>query len=99
MLAATQDNQATSVVRSYLNALARGDRTTAASYLAHGAPSEAFLDSSSRIESIRSAPTGPQEYKVTADVQTRSGEYYVTFTLEPGPSGLQITDHYSIKTQ
>lgn len=93
------DDRATSVVRSYLQALSRGDRPGAAAYLAHGTPSETFMGSGSHIESIRSASVGPQAYKVTADVQTASGEYYVTFTLERGPAGLQITDHYAIKTQ
>lgn len=53
----------------------------------------------SRIESLRSASVGSKQYQVTADVQTATGEYYVTFTLEQGPIGLQITDHYSIKPQ
>lgn len=57
------------------------------------------MNSGAQIESIRSASVGPQQYQVTADVQTTSGEYYVTFTVESGPSGLQITDHYSIKPQ
>jgi len=38
-----------------------------------------------------------QQYKVTADVQATSGEYYVTFTVEETPGGLQITDHYAIQ--
>lgn len=97
--AATGDQRATTVVRSYLEALARGDRTAAASYLAHGLPSETFMNSDSHIESIRSASVGPQEYRVTADVQTVNGEYYVTFTVESGPAGLEITDHYSIRPQ
>lgn len=57
------------------------------------------MSSGAQIESIRSASVGPQQYQVTADVQTTNGEYYVTFTVEAGPSGLQITDHYSIKPQ
>ncbi len=57
------------------------------------------MSSGSHIASIRSANVGPDTYKVTADVETTSGEYYVTFTLEPGPTGLQITEHYAIKTQ
>jgi len=57
------------------------------------------MSSGSHISSIRSASVGPDTYKVTADVETASGEYYVTFTLEPGPAGLEITDHYAIKTQ
>jgi hypothetical protein len=85
-------------VRSYLGALARGDRATATSYLAHGVPNEGFMNAGSHIEAIRSASSGTQ-YTVTADVQTSTGEYYITFTLAPGPGGLQITDHYSIKPQ
>jgi hypothetical protein len=90
---------AAAIVRSYLGAIARGDRATATSYLAHGLPSETFVDASSRIESVRSSRLSKQQYKVTADVQTSTGEYFITFTVEPGPGGLQITDHYSIKTQ
>jgi hypothetical protein len=96
---ATVDDPASSVVRSYLQALARGDRLTATSYLARGLPSETFMNPAAHIESIRSSALGPQQYRVTADVQTSTGEYYVTFTVEPGPSGLQITDHYAIKPQ
>jgi len=90
-------DRATALVRAYLESLARGDRATAASYLARGSPSETFMNSGAQIESIRSASVGPQQYQVTADVQATSGEYYVTFTVESGPAGLQITDHYSIK--
>lgn len=97
--AASGGDQAGAVVRSYLGALSRGDRSAATAYLAHGAPNENFMDSSAHIESIRSASNGDRSYTVTADVQTSSGEYYITFTLAPGPGGLQITDHYSIKPQ
>jgi len=97
--AVTSDDRASAIVRAYLNALARGDRSTAAGYLARGTPSEVFMNTGARIESIRSANVGSEQYKVTADVQTGNGEYYVTFTVEPGPAGLQITDHYAIKTQ
>jgi hypothetical protein len=93
---ASSSDQAATVVRSYLGALARGDRATATTYLAHGLPSENFMDAGARILSVRSEPAGNQ-YKVSADVQTSSGEYYVTFTLAQGTGGLQITDHYAIK--
>lgn len=86
-------------MRSYLGALARGDRATATTYLQRGLPGEAFMDSNARVVSVRSSATGSQTYKVTADVQTSSGEYYITFTVEPGAGGLQIVDHYAIKTQ
>jgi hypothetical protein len=99
VVAETGSDRAAGVVRSYLGALARGDRVAATAYLAHGAPSENFMDSSARVESIRSANNGDQSYTVTADVQSSSGEYYITFTVQPGPGGLQITDHYSIKPQ
>jgi len=55
------------------------------------------MNSGARIASIRTAAGGAQQYTVTADVQTSSGEYYTTFTVEQGPIGLQITDHYTIK--
>jgi hypothetical protein len=90
---------AAAVVRSYLQALAQGDRATAISYLAHGTPSETFMDPNARIESVRSTNVGLSQYHVTADVLTASGEYYVTCIVEQGPSGLQITDHYWIKPQ
>jgi hypothetical protein len=83
-------------VRSYLGALARGDRATATSYLASGLPGETFMNPDSRIVALHSVQTGTQ-YRVTADVRSSTGEYYVTFTLEPGAGGLQITDHYSIR--
>ena len=92
-------DQAASVVRSYLGALARGDKSTATSYLMHGLPNEPFMDSSARILSIDSKSTAAQQYKVTADVATSSGEYYITFTVEPGAGGLQIGDHFAIKVQ
>lgn len=91
-------DQAATIVRSYLGALARGDRATATSYLAHGLPSEGFMDANSRILSVRPESTA-SPYKVSADVQTSTGEYYITFTLQEGTGGLQITDHYAIKPQ
>jgi hypothetical protein len=97
--AAAGTDRAADVVRSYLGALARGDRATATSYLARGLPGEVFMDSGARIVSVRSSAVAASEYKVSADVQTGSGEYAVTFTLEPGSGGLQITDHYAIKVR
>lgn len=95
----SSDDRAGAIVRSYLEALAHGDRSGASSYLASGTPNETFMTPDSHIESIRSSSVGPQQYRVTADVQTASGEYYVTFTVEQSPGGLSITDHFSIKTQ
>jgi hypothetical protein len=80
-----------------LGALARGDRATATTYLASGLPGEVFMDSSARIVSLHASPAGTQ-YRVTAEIATSTGAYYATFTLESGTGGLQIVDHYSIKT-
>jgi hypothetical protein len=90
-------DQAAGIVRSYLGALARGDRATATTYLASGLPGEVFMDSSARIVSLHASPAGTQ-YRVTAEIATSTGAYYATFTLESGTGGLQIVDHYSIKT-
>ncbi len=85
-------------MRAYLAALARGDRATATAYLLRGLPTETFMNATSRVASVRAHSTGNGAYKATADVMTSSGEYFITFTLMPGPGGLQIADHYSIKT-
>ncbi len=90
-------NEAAGIVRSYLGALARGDRATATSYLASGLPGETFMSPESRVVSVHSVQTTRSQYRVTADVRASTGEYYVTFTLEPGSGGLQIVDHYSIR--
>jgi cytoskeletal protein RodZ len=88
-----------SLVRSYLEALAHGDRATASAYLAGGSASETFMTGEAQIESIRSTPGSNSGYQVTADVKSGGAEYNGTFTVVPGPSGLQITDHYWIKPQ
>jgi len=85
-------------VRAYLTDLSRGNTSGASGYLSTGSPSEPFMDSSAKIQSIHADATGRGTYKVGADVQTATGEYYITFTLAPGPGGLQIQDHFAIKT-
>jgi hypothetical protein len=82
-----------------LLALARGDRATAATYLASGLPNETFMANDAHIQSIHSMAIGEEEYRVTADVETSGGEFYTTFTVEASGGGLQITDHYTTKPQ
>jgi len=77
--------------------LAHGDRSSASTYLAGGSPSETFMNGEAQIESVRAAPGSNSGYQVTADVKSGGVEYYGTFTVVPGPSGLQITDHYWIR--
>jgi hypothetical protein len=96
---ASAGEPAVSLVRSYLEALARGDRATASAYLAGGSASETFMSGQAQIESIRSTPGSNSGYQVTADVKSGGVEYYGTFTVVPGPSGLHIVDHYWIKPQ
>jgi hypothetical protein len=85
-------------VREYLGALGRGDRASAQALLAKGSPGETFVDANAHVESVRSESTGSGTYKVYADVHSTAGEYYITFSLQPGAGGLQIFDHYAIKT-
>jgi hypothetical protein len=85
-------------VRAYLSALARGDRSAAATYLTTGSPNENFMDATAHVQSVRAESTGSGSYKASAEVQTSTGEYYITFTLAPGPGGLQINNHFAIKT-
>jgi hypothetical protein len=94
---ASAGEPAVSLVRSYLEALAHGDRATASTYLGGGNPSETFMNGEAQIESVRSTPGSNSGYQVTADVKSGGVEYYGTFTVVPGPSGLQITDHYWIR--
>jgi hypothetical protein len=92
-------DHASSVVRKYLEALARGDQSTAAGYLTSGLPNESYLSPSAKIQSINSDKNSDGSYKVTADVTTPKGEYFETFRVENGPYGYQISDHYTIKVQ
>ncbi|MEO7202589.1 MAG: hypothetical protein ABI431_07125 [Candidatus Tumulicola sp.] len=88
--------RAASVVRSYLSALASGNRALATTYLSSGTPGEVFMDSTAHVVSLKSTASGTG-YHVAAEVQTAAGAYAVTFSVQPGTSGLQITDHYAIK--
>ncbi|HEY1681344.1 MAG TPA: hypothetical protein VGF98_06905 [Candidatus Tumulicola sp.] len=88
--------RAAGVVRSYLSALASGNRALATTYLSSGTPGEVFMDSTAHVVSLKSTASGTG-YHVAAEVQTAAGAYAVTFSVEPGTSGLQITDHYAIK--
>ncbi|MDQ2865376.1 MAG: hypothetical protein M3R51_04065 [Candidatus Eremiobacteraeota bacterium] len=90
-------NDAAGVVRGYLSALARGDESTAASYLRSGLPSETFMSAAARITSIRSARSGDGTFSVSADIKTSDGEYFENFTVQSGENGLQIIDHTAIK--
>lgn len=90
--------RAASIVRSYLGALSRGDQSSATSYLQSGLPNESFM-SGGKVTSVRASAEDAGRYKVSANIATPGGEYFETFTLEPGPQGLVIVDHTAIKPE
>lgn len=90
---AQTEGAASHVVRAYIDALRRGDPTTASSYLGNGVPDESFIDSATHITSISESPNGDGSYKVSVDMRTDKGEYYETFTVASG----KILDKTAIK--
>lgn len=84
------------VVRAYLSALARGRRAAAASYLASGTPTEAFMKGA-HIADVQSVDNGDGTYNVSADVVTSHGRYRVIAIVAALPYGMLITDHFSIR--
>lgn len=78
------ESPAAHVVRSYINALRRGDPATASNYLGNGTPDESFIDSATHINSISSASNGDGSYKVEVDMRTSKGAYFETFTVASG---------------
>lgn len=85
-------------MRNYLAALARNDVATASSYLASGTASETFMANGGHVQSVTARSAGVSgAYKVTANVATSSGDYFIEFTVQGGGDGYIITDHYAIK--
>ncbi len=86
---------AVAIVHAYINALARGDSSTAAGYLASGLPTENFVNPnvSVNVSDLSSSRNDDGSYTVTAQIVTSKGTYVETFTLRSSPLGMQITDH------
>ncbi|MGZ3503984.1 MAG: hypothetical protein ACXVAW_05415 [Vulcanimicrobiaceae bacterium] len=83
-----------SVVRSYINALANGNRTGAQQYLASGSvDQDSFIDGSAEISNLRESRNSDGSSKVDVDLNTASGKYLITFTVSSG----RITDHTATK--
>jgi hypothetical protein len=94
----TDSQHAEDVVRRYLDALAAGNAALARTYLSQGDPTEAsFMNSSAHIASLHHSNNPDGTIGVQADIETSSGEYYVTFTVQPIANGGLITDHTAIK--
>lgn len=82
-------------MNAYIGALARGDSSTAAGYLASGLPTESFINPNVtvNVSDMRSTRNSDGSFGVTGQVVTSKGTYLVTFTLRMGAYGMQITAH------
>ncbi len=92
---ANSPEHAASIVNAYIAALARGDSSTAAGYLASGLPTETFINPNVtvNVSDLRTSRNSDGSYNVTAQVVTSKGTYFTSFTLRVGPYGMQITEH------
>jgi hypothetical protein len=92
---ANSSEHATAIVNAYIAALARGESSTAAGYLASGLPTETFINPnvSVNVSGMRAVRNSDGSFGVTAQVATSKGTYFVNFTLRMGAYGLQITEH------
>jgi hypothetical protein len=86
------DDAASQTVRSYIDALRRGDPQGAAVYLGNGVPDESFIDGNTRIAGINSTRNSDGSYKVDVDMKTPNGEYYETFVVASTPNGNRILE-------
>ncbi len=92
-----QQNAAAQTVRSYIDALRRGDPQAAASYLANGSPDEAFIDANTRITNLTSTSDADGSTKVAVNMQTGKGEYFETFIVASGNGPARILERTAIK--
>jgi hypothetical protein len=92
---ANTSEHASAIVNAYIGALARGDSSTAAGYLASGLPTETFINPgvTVNVSDMRALRNIDGSYTVTAQIVTSKGTYIATFGLRMGPYGLQITEH------
>ncbi|HEX8806060.1 MAG TPA: hypothetical protein VF741_03880 [Candidatus Aquilonibacter sp.] len=92
---ANTSDHAVSIVSAYIAALARGDSSTAAGYLASGLPTESFINPnvSVNVSDMRASRNSDGSYNVTAQIVTSKGTYFTSFTLRMGAYGMQITEH------
>jgi hypothetical protein len=95
---------APSLVRRYVDALARGDE--AAAYAALGGVAgdtglalseESFIDPSSHVAELKTTPLSPMEAQVDAEITSAKGTYEATYRVRFGPKGAYITSHDYIK--
>ena len=97
-------SSAPAVVRRYLEALLHGDEAGAYAALggAAGDPGltlseESFIDSSAKIDSLKTTPVSPMEAQVDAQITGVKGTYEATYRVKYGPHGAYITSHDYIK--
>jgi hypothetical protein len=92
---ANTSEHAASIVNAYIAALARGDSSTAAGYLASGLPTESFINPNVtvNVSELRTSRNSDGGYTVTAQIATSKGTYFGTFVVRMGAYGMQITEH------
>jgi hypothetical protein len=92
---ANTSEHAASIVNAYIAALARGDSSSAAGYLASGLPTETFINPNVtvNVSDMRTSRNSDGSYTVTAQIVTSKGTYFASFTLRIGAYGMQITEH------
>jgi hypothetical protein len=92
---ANTSEHAAAIVNAYIGALARGDSSTAAGYLASGLPTETFINPNVtvNVSDMRTSHNSDGSYNVTAQIVTSKGTYLATFVLRMGAYGMQITEH------
>lgn len=88
---------AAQTVRSYIDALKRGDPNTAGTYLGNGTPDEEFIDENTRIVSVSSARNNDGSYRVRVTMQAAKGTYYETFVVSPVSDGGRILEKSTVK--
>ena len=102
--APTVVSSASSAVRSYIGALARGDESAGYAALG-GSPGDrglalseqAFIDSSAHITSLHATKVDESSATVECEISSAKGTYYATYHVTLGPRGATITQHDYIK--
>jgi hypothetical protein len=89
-------DHAQAIVRSYLNALIRGQESFATGYLTSGLATETFV-AGGKITDMDVARNPDDSFRVTASVSSPQGNYALTFRVVKTAIGMQISEHGTAK--
>ena len=87
-------------MRRYIDALIRGDEKTARNALGSNPGSlteQSFIDSSTRIVSIKVTRIDAANASVGCEIASAKGRYYATYHVTAASSGPYISEHDFIK--